>query len=417
MKFYVNLVVGVFLSLAAYAAGSEWDNNEWGQETVAQARVRYEKELAFQVNANWTIDQTPLGLFGSLPIEITLRILSHLDRDSFKEMSIASTTFRRYATQEDLYGDLPISSLFSKISLIPKRLEHLDQGFPTFIDPTTVRSLTIRGLKVLFDNEGEAALVRLLPHLPTCNNLDLEGNGLGAKGTSDLAKSLSTLHHLRRFNGSNNLLGIEDDNIRALKDAFVQMPTLEILELRGIHLTSNKLVQLSSVFPYLGRLQTLDLSGNQNLFHNLTPDLAEVLAEKFSTLKALRDLRLQRTLITMEFDNPQCIPHIFNGLPNLQRLDLRLNGLGSPGCIALARVLPQMPQLQELLLDNTYYMRDEGAVALAEILDVCIRLKRLDIRGELGIMEVGPRGIEALKSAAARRPDLEIIYPDYFASM
>jgi Ran GTPase-activating protein (RanGAP) involved in mRNA processing and transport len=288
------------------------------------------------------------------------------------------------------------------------RLESLDLSALGKLSDTQTRRL-VQGLAPLKDGQLQElilpcikpfkAVTKLLSTLSSLQRLDLSKNMLGDEGAIELAKCLGDLVGLRRLNlgGKNNIGG---DGCRVLAAKFARIPSLEELLLPNNHMGETGGDFLSRSLHAMTALQVLDLTSNAGVG-------SQGLGEALGTLSSLHTLRLANTSLVGERLNALLLRGFMAKVPatggQLLRLSIQRNGFHTEGCAALAKVLPCLPQLQELdVSDND--ISPEGMKVLTPAL-MHMPLRDLKVAEN----DLGPEGARLLANVLSSLPELSYL--------
>jgi Ran GTPase-activating protein (RanGAP) involved in mRNA processing and transport len=291
------------------------------------------------------------------------------------------------------------------------RLESLDLSALGKLSDTQTRRL-VQGLAPLKDGQLQElilpcikpfkAVTKLLSTLSSLQRLDLSKNMLGDEGAIELAKCLGDLVGLRRLDlgGKNNIGG---EGCRVLVAKFARIPSLEELLLPNNHMGETGGDFLSRSLHDMTALQVLDLTSNPIV--SLGKNGSQGLGEALGSLSSLHTLRLANTSLVGERLN--ALRGFMAKVPasggQLLRLSIQRNGFHTEGCAALAKVLPCLPQLQELdVSDND--ISPEGMKVLTPAL-MHMPLRDLKVAEN----DLGPEGARLLANVLSSLPELSYL--------
>ena len=293
------------------------------------------------------------------------------------------------------------------------RLESLDLSALGKLSDTQSRRL-VQGLAPLKDGQLKElilpgikpfkAVTKLLSTLSSLQRLDLSKNMLGDDGAIELAKCLGDLVGLRHLDlgGKNNIGG---DGCRVLAAKFASIPSLEELLLPNNHMGETGGDFLSRSLHDMTALQVLDLTSNPIV--SIGKNGSQGLGEALGSLSSLHTLRLANTSLVGERLNALLLRGFMAKVPasggQLLRLSMQRNGFHTEGCAALAKVLPCLPQLQELdVSDND--ISPEGMKVLTPAL-MHMPLRDLKVAEN----DLGPEGARLLANVLSSLPELSYL--------
>ena len=247
-------------------------------------------------------------------------------------------------------------------------------------------------------------VTKLLSTLTSLQRLDLSKNTLGDEGAIELSKCLGDLVGLRHLDlGGKNNIGLP--GCRELAKKFASIPTLEELLLPNNRMGETGCDSLIKSLQDMTALRVLDLTSNQ--ITHLGKNGNQRLGEALGSLTSLHTLRLSNTGLLGERLNALLLRGFMAKVPanggQLLRLSLQRNGFHTEGCTALAKVLPSLPQLQELdVSDND--ISPEGIRVLAPAL-VHMPLRELKVAEN----DLGPEGALLLGNVLGSLPELTFL--------
>ncbi len=228
------------------------------------------------------------------------------------------------------------------------------------------------------------ALASALTANHTLTALNVRGNDIGDKGCIALANALEENHTLTALNVRGNDIG--DKGCIALANALEENHTLEVLIVRGNGIGGNGCTAIAKALTTNRALTTLDLGNNHLGECKLDRDGVPLIGVLNKGYLALVDaLKVNHAL---------------------KVLNIRGNGIGGEGCIALADALTTnraafgvaftttLKANYTLITLNMLYNRigDEGCIALAEALKANYTLITLN----MGYNRIGDKGCAAL---------------------
>lgn len=189
--------------------------------------------------------------------------------------------------------------------------------------------------------EGVAHLAELLrPLCPSLAHLNIQGNGIGAKGTERLTAVLAQCESLAHFDLADNRIGSE--GTCKLAGMLSKCPSLVRLEIPRNGVVDEGAGRLAAVLWHCRSLAHLNLCRN-----GIGPQGAGLLAAVFGKCPSLAHIDLQGNMLGAEGAGRMSAQ--LGQCTSLTHLDLAGNSMGPEGVRRLAGLVEKCPSL--LLLD------------------------------------------------------------------
>ncbi|XP_078586011.1 NACHT, LRR and PYD domains-containing protein 12-like [Branchiostoma floridae x Branchiostoma japonicum] len=148
------------------------------------------------------------------------------------------------------------------------------------------------------DLRAAKSLFTSLHHCPDLETVDLSTNFLGSQGAGEFAANFEKAGSLTSLNLSHNVVG--DEGLEAVSRHALHLQHLQYLELSDNPVTNDGFGAFFKSLPTMAALKELDVSGPYGGKLDATDDCVERLAQALSRLPSLEVLHLRRVAMTSD---------------------------------------------------------------------------------------------------------------------